>query len=93
MYDDCHTAYESDCVRVILRDLPHSINGFTIFDGFDFYTIVLNSRLTFEHQRETYFHELSHIACGDFARRLDINSDMLCSDASTIETVRRKTAL
>lgn len=34
-------------------------------DG-DYYTIVLNSRLSYEQLRDTYLHEISHIDNDDF---------------------------
>ena len=64
-------------VRVVLIDKPTSVHGFVISDGFDFYTVVLNPRLSHEMQHTTYFHELSHIKYGDLSRMQDINRDLL----------------
>lgn len=59
----------SDCTRVILDNLPHSIGAFVVCDGCDdFYTIVLNSRFSYEMQRQAYEHEMAHIINGDFNR-------------------------
>lgn len=55
--------------NVVLCDLPPHIRGAIIktFDnGEDFYTVVLNSRLSREEQRETYLHETRHLDANDF---------------------------
>ncbi len=80
-----------DCIRVVLIDMPPSINGFTISDGFDYYTIVLNPRLSQQKQEETYAHEISHIMNGDFSRMQDINRDLLEEmTADQLETIRHE---
>ena len=53
--------YDPNDAKVILLDLPCAVHGFVVSDGFDFYTIVLNSRLSYEMQRQAYMHEVSHI--------------------------------
>ena len=56
-------------VRVIYCDLPPRIHGLTVGceeDGQMYYTSVLNSCLSFEMNRCTYFHEAAHIINGDF---------------------------
>ena len=53
--------YDPNYAKVILLDLPCAVHGFVVSDGFDFYTIVLNSRLSYEMQRQAYMHEVSHI--------------------------------
>ena len=57
-----------DEVRVIYADLPPRIKGMLVktFDEEDYYTIVLNSRLSAEQNRETYEHELKHMKARDF---------------------------
>lgn len=51
-------------MRTVLMDLPCSIKGFlTVIE--DEEIIVLNSRLSWEANRETYQHELEHIEHGD----------------------------
>lgn len=47
--------------RVELIDLPCSIRSFVQMDAEGFFTIVLNSRLSFETLREAYLHEIDHI--------------------------------
>ena len=55
-------------VRVIYADLPPRIKGMLVktFDEEECYTVVLNSRLNIEQQRETYEHELKHMKARDF---------------------------
>ena len=56
---------EDDSVPVILENLPGKIHGFTCF-GSDYEPIIiLNARLPYEMQRETYFHEKEHIRKGE----------------------------
>ena len=55
-------------VKVIYADLPPRIPGMLVktFDEEDYYTVVLNSRLSVEQQRATYEHEVKHITERDF---------------------------
>lgn len=46
--------------RVILKDLPTTIGG-CVKETDDYYTIILNSRLTFERNQESYLDEINHI--------------------------------
>lgn len=75
--DNLNYIEESDCIRVVLIDMPPAIHGFTVSDGFGFYTVVLNPRLSAEMQRMAYNHEISHIKNGDFDRMQDANRDMM----------------
>ena len=66
-------------MKVILADLPPHIGGFTkktFADGEDWYTVILNARLTDERQREAYEHEMDHIEAGDL-ERMDLTADEL----------------
>lgn len=49
--------------RVIYEDLPTTIGG-CVKETDGFYTIVLNSRMTYERNQETYMDEIDHIATG-----------------------------
>lgn len=52
---------------MVYRSLPFKINGFIMYDAADdYYTIVLNSRLSFSENKQTFEHELQHILNGDF---------------------------
>lgn len=58
----------------ILVDLPTTIHSFVRhINGVD--TIVINSRLSVERQRECYIHEVSHIKNGDFYK--DCSADVI----------------
>lgn len=59
-------------VNVRLLQLPVSIRGFVRENEDGTYTIVLNSRLSYEQNLKTYEHELSHITNNDF-RKHDVN--------------------
>lgn len=67
--------------RVIYQDLPCSIPGYTKMDSEGYYTIILNSRLSSERNRETYDHELKHIQKGDLYSQ---------DNAGEIEELRHK---
>lgn len=52
---------------VIYENLPHKVRGFTIYNGCDdFYTIILNARLSYLSNLKTFAHELKHISNDDF---------------------------
>lgn len=59
-----------DNVNVIYCDLPPKVKGMVVktFDEEDCYTIVLNSRLSAEQNRETYEHEMKHLREKDFEK-------------------------
>ena len=58
-------------IRVIFESMPPTIKGMVVktfdTDG-DYYTIVLNSNISYEEQMRTYKHETEHIRCRDFFR-------------------------
>jgi Zn-dependent peptidase ImmA (M78 family) len=57
-------------IPVVLKDLPVKIHGFVCL-GSDYEPIIIiNSRLSFDQQREAYKHELMHIQRGEM---FDIN--------------------
>lgn len=60
-------------VNIMLADLPCSIKGYTVANPDLSYTIVLNSRLSFEQQHKTAEHERYHIENGDYDRRVTID--------------------
>ena len=58
MLDNCIT---------IFQNLPYKIKGFAVYNSNeDYYTIVLNSRLSHDQNLKTYIHELEHITNDDF---------------------------
>lgn len=52
--------------QVIYEDMPSKIKGFTIKNGDDTFTTIINGRLNAEQQRSIFLHELKHINDGDF---------------------------
>ena len=69
-------------VNVIFCDLPPRIKGMLVktFDGEECYTVVINSRLNIEQQREAYKHEMKHMRARDF--------DEVDKDVDEIEYIR-----
>lgn len=55
-------------IRTVLVDMPTTISAYTILSD-DFYTVIINSRMTKEKQIEAYTHELMHIQNGDFDKK------------------------
>jgi hypothetical protein len=68
-------------IRTVLDDLPLSVGGFVVEDEAGDYVIVMNARKSWEANRNTYFHELEHIASGDLYAH---------DEADYIEWVRHK---
>lgn len=63
-------------IKVIYVDLPCTVKGMVVRmfdDGEDCDTIVLNSRLNWEQNIETYKHELWHVKQDDFNSSLPIS--------------------
>lgn len=60
-------------VNTLEVNLPTTIAGYTVSNPDTSYTIVLNSRLTFERRMLAYKHELAHIKNGDYERKNDVN--------------------
>lgn len=54
-----------DEYRVRLVDLPPRVGGMVSMDDEGFYNVYINSRLTWERQREALRHELDHIEHDD----------------------------
>ena len=54
-------------IKAILIDLPPRIHGLTVYHPeADFYTILINARLSDQMQCDAYDHEISHINNHDF---------------------------
>lgn len=52
---------------IAYENLPFKVSGFIIYDAVDdYYTIVLNRRLSFWSNKKTFEHEIGHILNGDF---------------------------
>ena len=55
-------------MRVVLIPLPYSVKGFIKADEDGYETIVLNSKLNLETNRETFIHEIKHSTHSDLSR-------------------------
>ena len=54
-------------MRTILIPMPYGIKGFIKADEDGYETIVLNSKLNLETNRETFLHEIKHSTHGDLS--------------------------
>lgn len=59
-------------VSVRFLQMPYRVKGFVKKNADDSYTIILNSRLSYEQNVKTYKHEIAHITNGDFDK-FDVN--------------------
>lgn len=60
--------------NVVCENLPYKIKGFIMYDAADdYYTIVLNSRSSYQNNQETFKHELEHIINDDFHNYRDVS--------------------
>lgn len=59
----------TDDIFIRFFDMPTTIRGYTVANQDGSYTVVLNSRISWEQQKETYAHEVGHIKRGDFERQ------------------------
>lgn len=58
-----------DNYMVVYKNLPEKVNGFTMYHACDdFYTIILNSRVSYDCAKRTFKHELKHIQNNDFIK-------------------------
>lgn len=56
-----------------LLNLPCSVKGLVKANTDGSYTILLNSRLSFEQLQRTYIHEMRHIKEDDFHSELNVD--------------------
>jgi len=75
------------CVRLI--DLPVSVGAMVAFDEEGYASIYLNSRLSYEKQREALRHELRHIDHDDAYNTTDLQAAERRADG----VIRRKPAV
>ena len=61
-----------DDIKVIYLDMPTTIRSYVISRN-DFFTIVLNSKLSCEQNAVSYEHELNHIKNGDYEKKCSVN--------------------
>lgn len=55
-------------VNTIEISLPTTISAYVVSNPDSSFTIVLNSRMTFERRMQSYRHELQHLQNGDYER-------------------------
>lgn len=53
--------------KVVLMNMPVAVRATVVYVD-DFYTIIVNARLSVEQQREAFIHELKHIYGNDFEK-------------------------
>lgn len=58
-------------IRTVMIPMPCSIKAYTIYKD-DYYTIVLNSNLSYEQNMKSYKHEISHINRNDFNKKIPV---------------------
>lgn len=58
-------------VNVCLANMPCTIKAYTVADLHGTYTIVLNSHLTHQQHRISYYHEMYHILNEDYDKHCD----------------------
>lgn len=57
----------------IYAALPYKVSGFIMYDAADdYYTIVLNSRSSYEENKDTFEHEIQHIINNDFSHSRNV---------------------
>lgn len=56
-------------VSVKFVDMPCSIRGCIVrhYDDDEYFTIMINSRMSADAQASTYKHEIEHLNCNDFS--------------------------
>ena len=62
-----------DNYQIILRDMPTTVKAVTVKNEDDTYTILVNSKLNYEQQQESFIHEIMHIINCDFEKDEDIS--------------------
>lgn len=58
---------------VVYDNLPYKVRGFTLYHASDdYYTIILNARMSENCNKKTFLHEIKHILNGDFIRNRNV---------------------
>ena len=55
-----------DTPRIVYINLPYNCRGYVTVDADENYTVILNGRMSYNMNLETYMHELKHIYYNDF---------------------------
>lgn len=64
---------EYDNINVKLIDLPCSVRSYVVANDDMSYTIILNSRLSYQQNALSYAHECRHIANGDYEKKCSVD--------------------
>lgn len=62
-----------ETIQVFIINMPTFVDGITVKNSDDSYTILINAGLTAKQQCETYDHEMSHINNHDFDHIYNVN--------------------
>lgn len=62
-----------EIIQVFIIDMPTFVDGITIKNSDDSYTILINAGLSAEGQCEAYDHEMEHINNHDYDHFYDVN--------------------
>ena len=62
-----------EIIQVFIIDMPTFVEGITIKNSDDSYTILINAGLSAEGQCEAYDHEMEHINNHDYDHFYDVN--------------------
>ncbi len=63
-----------DNYRTVYKNLPYKCRGFVLYSSEDdYYTVVLNSRMSNTISKKTFIHELEHIRNNDISSCLNVN--------------------
>lgn len=57
----------------IFKDLPTQIKALTVKNKDGSYTIILNSRLNYEQQQQSFLHELQHMINFDLEKECNVD--------------------
>lgn len=76
-----------DDVFVRVVDLPYRIDGTTVLDDNGDYNVYINARVSYEMQRISLKHELSHISKNHFYDSKPLDADELEANMGETESV------
>ena len=62
-----------ESINVIYANMPVGIRSYVVANADCSFTIVLNSRLTYERNLLSYVHEMNHIHNGDYEKKCDVD--------------------
>ncbi|MCI8483463.1 MAG: ImmA/IrrE family metallo-endopeptidase [Lachnospiraceae bacterium] len=60
-------------INTIYADMPETIKSFVVCNPDLSYTIVLNSKMSYEQNLISYAHEIAHIKNNDYDKKCDVD--------------------